>query len=151
LPDASRRLPLASTPEAVLAHEIARLRADLEDVRSTLVGRVPVVDDTGWQNPSYVNGWVDYDGRTVQYRRTDGWVRFRGLMKNGTVGVNAFTLPAGYRPEFRGGVTGGMHHFPVAANAAFGLILVQNDGQVIFANGSNGWVDLSTVTYEADA
>lgn len=105
--------------------------------------------DSGWQDVSFQNSWTNFDARTVQYRRLNGWVHFRGIMKNGTVGSPAFQVPTGFKPVSRGGTS--EHHFPVASNGLFGFVQVWNNGDIVLAGGSNIWVDLSGIRYEVGA
>lgn len=58
------------------------------------------IDDTGWIAPTLINNWANYGGSWVgaRYRRKNGIVYLQGLIKNGTSGVDAFILPAGFRP-----------------------------------------------------
>lgn len=55
--------------------------------------------------PAFENNWVNYDATAWESAafRADalGWCHLRGLVKNGTVGANIFTLPAAYRPALR--------------------------------------------------
>jgi hypothetical protein len=57
--------------------------------------------DKGWLSPTLQNSWVSFgSGWEPAYRlnaRT-GNVELRGRIKNGTLSVEAFTLPVGYRP-----------------------------------------------------
>lgn len=97
---------------------------------------------------TFSNGWVNYDAaRTAQYTKTaDGWVKFRGLIKSGTMGAGAFNVPVGYRPHPR---VDGQHYLPVASIDQFGCVGVWSDGGVVPLSGSNIWVDLSGLTYRA--
>lgn len=55
---------------------------------------------TAWTTPTYQNGWVEYAaGRGAQYRKIGDIVYIRGIIKNGTAGLTAFTLPSGFRPN----------------------------------------------------
>ena len=72
-------------------------------VRVRLAGTTKtIVDDPGWQTPTLLNSWVDYGSvfSPTLYRRLNGVVFIKGLVKLGTVaaGTIIFTLPAGYRP-----------------------------------------------------
>jgi hypothetical protein len=62
------------------------------------VAAVPWTSVTGFSN-----GWINYGSvfQTAQYRKIGDVVTLRGLIKSGTVGSSAFTLPAGYRPPAR--------------------------------------------------
>lgn len=57
-------------------------------------------EPTTWTGVTYQNSWVDYGSgyQGVQYRKIGDVVHLRGLMKNGTESVAAFTLPTGFRP-----------------------------------------------------
>lgn len=54
-----------------------------------------------WITPTLLNGWEAYDGVSApQYIKDElGFVLFRGLLKTGVAGTNAFTIPVGYRPN----------------------------------------------------
>lgn len=53
-----------------------------------------------WTTPTYQNGWVEYaPGRGAQYRKIGDIVYIRGVIKSGTAGMAAFTLPVGFRPN----------------------------------------------------
>lgn len=55
-----------------------------------------------WQTPTLTNSWVNFDivnGNGAGYYLDEvGVVHLRGIIKSGTLGAAAFTLPAGYRP-----------------------------------------------------
>jgi hypothetical protein len=96
-----------------------------------------------------LGAWSHYDARTVRYwRDSDGMVHMVGLAKNGA--GNICQLPTGFRP-IPVGVSGNNHHFPVAANNAFGSVGVTDDGYVALLAGSNIWVDLSSIHFPAGA
>jgi hypothetical protein len=105
-------------------------------------------DDTDWIDATLLNGWLNYDIRTAQYRRLNGIVYCQGIVKSGLYSVDIFQLPLGFRPKPR---TGAERHFPIVASDAFGFIRVwSSTGGVQFGAGSNGYVDLSTVIFPAD-
>lgn len=93
---------------------------------------------------AFSNSWVNYGSGfpdAAYLKDRDGFVWLVGLIKNGTVGAAAFTLPAGYRPP-------SSLHFPAVANALFGIVLVNSSGHVrVEAPSSNAWVDLSSVRF----
>lgn len=64
-----------------------------------------IVNQEAWVAPSYLNSWVDYGGGVFApagyFKDKNGIVHLRGLMKAGTCGAPAFTLPVGYRPAYR--------------------------------------------------
>jgi hypothetical protein len=103
----------------------------------------------GWTPAPLVNGWVNYGSEfnTAAYTRTDdGWVRLRGLVKNGVVdpvgATPIFTLPTpGYRPP-------GQYLFVVATNPNdSGRVDVKTDGRVVCLKGNNGWVSLDGIAF----
>jgi hypothetical protein len=55
---------------------------------------------TPWTGVTFQNGWVNFGGayQTAQYRKVGDVVQVRGVIKSGTVGSIAFTLPVGFRP-----------------------------------------------------
>ena len=58
-------------------------------------------DDSGWQTPTLLNGWVNYDTNAYQaarYRKIGDEVYITGLVRSGTLGTAVFNLPVGYRP-----------------------------------------------------
>lgn len=59
--------------------------------------------DTGWIDLPLQNGWTNYGGQweTAQYRRVNGIVYLKGLIKPGTTTTQTViaTLPAGFRPK----------------------------------------------------
>lgn len=89
---------------------------------------------SGGGEPGFQNAWVNHGqaGYAVaQFRKfPDGRVQIKGMVKDGTVGAAAFTLPAGYRPP-------GSLEFGQSSAGSFGRLLIQNDGQVIPNTGSN--------------
>lgn len=106
------------------------------------------IKDTGWQRPTLLNAWVDYDTRVARYRRIGNVVMLQGLIKNGTVPSTAFVLPAGYRHN--GGGTDPNHHFACVSNGAFGYALVKDVGDIAPTVGSNLWFDLAGIRYFTD-
>jgi hypothetical protein len=83
--------------------------------------------------PAFQNSWSNMDGpapagRYARFRKyPDGRVRLAGVIKTGTLGQAAFTLPVGYRPAID-------HTFPADQNSAFGTMSI----------GANGWVLINT-------
>lgn len=72
-----------------------------------VVGEDPLdVDYEGenWTAPTLTNSWVNYGApydTAGYYKQNDGWVRLKGLIKNGSSATaDMFTLPDGYRPPF---------------------------------------------------
>lgn len=102
-------------------------------------------DDSGWIQPAYVNSWVSYDNTfgPPGYRKKNGIVYLRGLIKGGTAQL-MFTLPAGFRPSVR-------QLFDISSNEAHARVDVTPAGEVLhISGGSNAWVSLNSITFIAD-
>ena len=83
--------------------------------------------------PGFANSWVNTGGTqvTAAFRKLpSGIVEIKGLIKSGTVGGKAFTLPAGYRP-------GANYIFSTDSNNAFGRVLITTNGRVTPSTGNN--------------
>lgn len=97
---------------------------------------------------SFANNWVNYDATALQgceYMKDSlGFVHIRGLLKNGSLGMAAFTLPAGYRPIKTNSYT-------VPSNATTGVVQVLGTGAVVPLSGSNVFVYLDGIHYKAEA
>lgn len=109
--------------------------------------------DTGWHTvgatgePAFQNGWVNFDSRTIQFRRINGETRLRGIGKSGTVGAVVFNLPVGYRCETR---VVNDNHFPCVSNSVFGLGAANGNGDIlVMAGSSNAWFDFNTIRFPA--
>lgn len=93
----------------------------------------------------FANGWSNLAGGFAladYYKDRAGLVRLRGVITGGTIPATAFTLPVGFRPAL-------IELFIGASGAATSRIDVQNDGQVIIRNGTNGFVSLSGICFRA--
>jgi hypothetical protein len=69
-----------------------------------------VVTGADWHTPTMLNSWAAGGVVPGYLKDPMGFVHIRGLVFNGTNGLAAFTLPAGYRPAgqaFFSGVQGG--------------------------------------------
>jgi hypothetical protein len=95
-------------------------------------------------NPAFANSWINFDVADTSaafWRDPFGWIHLRGLIKNGTVGSAAFTLPPGFRPPKR-------EVFATISNGAVGRVDVQADGLVIPQSPSNNaWVSLAGIHF----
>jgi len=88
--------------------------------------------------PAFENSWVNYGGvwdTAAFYKDACGIVHIKGFVKSGTIGQTVFTLPVGYRPK-QGLI------FPVIANDAIGVLVVEEDGRVRTSAGSNVWYSI---------
>jgi hypothetical protein len=95
--------------------------------------------------PAFANGWSNLGGgfqTAVYYKDRAGLVRLAGVITAGTIPATAFTLPVGFRPAL-------IELFIGVSGAATSRIDVQNDGQVIIRNGTNGFVSLSGICFRA--
>lgn len=86
--------------------------------------------------PGPANGWVNFDAvgptqRAAAFYKDRGRVYLQGLVKSGTIGLAAFTLPPGYLPA-----TADVE-FLALSNGGLGVLQVTLAGAVIPAGGSN--------------
>jgi hypothetical protein len=95
---------------------------------------------------SFSNSWVNFGSpaEAVGYTKTtSGFVFLRGMLKDGSVGDTAFTLPAGYRPA-------GQKYYGVLSNADIGRVDIETDGDVIPKTPSNNaYVSLDNIFFYA--
>ncbi len=103
--------------------------------------------DTGWIAPTLLNGWVNYGSiwETAAYRKKNGIVYIRGLIRNGTAtsGTDLFILPAGFRPGMNS-------HVIVPSNGLLGIVNIMTTGEVDFNTGTNAWMSLSNISFPSD-
>ena len=95
--------------------------------------------DTGLITPTLINGWVSYDTTyaPVRYSRKNNVVTIIGLVKNGTIGLDVFTLPVGFRPpvQLLGATT--------TSPNVHGRLDVKTNGGVLPAAGSISWFSVA--------
>jgi len=117
-----------------------------------VIGRLKTPAD-GWHEvgsagePAFSNSWVNYDiavFRAAAFCKDAlGFVHLRGVIKTGTVGTVAFTLPAGYRPAI-------LEELVCISNGTIGRIEVDGTGTVKPGTPSNSaWVALDGITFGA--
>ena len=102
-----------------------------------------IINAESVKSPTLLNGWTKYGGDydTAGYYKDKDRVFLQGLIKGGTVGAVAFTLPVGYRPAKR-------KIFVVNANNTFGRVDVLSNGNVyIDAMCSNSYVSLENINF----
>ena len=112
--------------------------------------------DTNWvtvaangnPQPSFMNGWVNYDtSYTEAAFRKDalGYVHIKGMIKNGAVSFDnaIFQLPVGYTPTRR-------YLFSTISNSAIGRIDIRTDGYVTVPTGNNAWITLDGIHFKAE-
>lgn len=98
-----------------------------------------------WQSPVYENSWVDYDTEFSPggyYKDSLNNIHLRGLIKGGTFPTTAFTLPEGYRPEYRA-------LFTTISNGAIGRIDIYPNGAVTAFAGNATYFSLEGVSFRA--
>jgi hypothetical protein len=98
----------------------------------------------GTGQPAFANSWVNFGSNWADaafWRDPFGIVHLRGLIKSGTVGSAAFTLPPGFRPAVS-------ETFGTISNGAVGRVDVLTNGTVTPATPSNNtYVSLSGITF----
>lgn len=96
--------------------------------------------------PTLANGWANNGGATSTagyWIDGSGTVHVRGLVKSGTLGSAAFTLPAGLRPATD-------QYFANVSNGAFGYTIVHANGDVVPFAGSTTWFSLCGISFKAE-
>lgn len=95
--------------------------------------------------PAYEHGWVDYGAPYFApgyWKDPLGFIHLRGVIKSGTVGSSAFTLPPGARPISHPGP------FIVLSNGAAGRVDIGTDGTITpIAPSSNVYVVLDGIYF----
>jgi hypothetical protein len=97
--------------------------------------------DTGWKTGTLINGWLNFDATNwgvARYRRVNGIVYVRGLVKSGTMGMNVFVLPVGFRPAIRFMVA------QVEGTNSIGRLDMWPDGGIVPVIGNNGYFSITT-------
>ena len=93
----------------------------------------------------FQNGWTNYGGGynlAGFLLDANGFIHLRGLIKSGTIGQAAFTIPPGFRPEYD-------QLFGTVSNSAIGRVDVTRAGLVIPSVGSNAWISLDGLIFRA--
>lgn len=105
-----------------------------------------------WITPTLANSWADYNATTYYgagyYKDEMGTVHLKGLIKNGTLGASAFTLPAGYRSSklmVIGTIAGS------GATDVLGRLDINASGNVIPNSGGNTYFSLDGISFRADS
>lgn len=111
-------------------------------------GAPKLLGDTAWTavagGVGFTNGWADLAGGGLTvgfFKDANGTVYLRGTIKSGTIGLSAFTLPAGYRPV-------GTARIGVASNGAFGEVDLASSGTVTPSVGSTAALALDGITFD---
>lgn len=93
----------------------------------------------------FTNSWVNFGGsygNAGYWKDSVGVVHLTGMIKSGTIGAAAFTLPTGYRPATDAA-------FSASSNSLFALVNVLSTGVVRPDVGSNVSFSLEGITFRA--
>jgi len=136
-----RNLPTLITGDATVTGTLS-LKGDVSFPGNS---NFHVVGATG--EPGFANSWVNWGAPNFSagfWKDPFGFVHLQGVIKSGTVGSSAFTLPPGYRPSATAGP------FAVISNGAVGRVDVGADGTVTPITPSNNtYVSLHGVFFQA--
>lgn len=105
-----------------------------------------LASNEAWKTPTLSGTWVNLGSgfSTAGYYKTnDSIVRLKGVIKSGTVGTSAFTLPVGYRP---------LETLVMVCDSsnAHGDIVINTNGTVVPTTGSAVWFSLDGLTFRAE-
>lgn len=117
-----------------------------------VIGRLPYMggDLEDWHlvgaggEPAFQNSWANFGGAHAVagfYMQPDGWVRLKGLVKDGTNLATIFTLPVGYRPPIN-------IPFTSISDGALCTVEVDTTGTVTkTSGGTNAYVSLAGISF----
>jgi hypothetical protein len=100
LRDLQERYPTSFLPQLTVEELVVSKKITIGDQVDFLAFATPKVIATVGQ-PAFANSWAHYGApysNASYIKRPGGWVELIGVIKSGTVGSAAFTLPPGYRP-----------------------------------------------------
>lgn len=86
---------------------------------------------------NFRDGWVHYNVgyQRARYRKKGNEVFIEGLIRTGTVGTIAFTLPVGFRPA-------ATLRFCSVRSAGIGIIDIDSSGNLTITAGSSSWTSI---------
>jgi hypothetical protein len=123
---------------------IASMLIVQDQIRFTRDPNFHAIGGTG--EPVFENSWVNWGSPynpASFWKDPFGFIHLQGVIKSGTVGSTAFTLPVGSRP-----VADGI--FSVVSNGAFGRVDIASDGTVKpISPSSNVYVSLDNISFKA--
>lgn len=109
--------------------------------------KVNILNAESTITPTFTNSWANYgsDYDTAGYYKDKDRVFLQGLIKGGTVGASAFTLPVGYRPAKR-------KIFTVNSNNSFGRVDILANGNVLIDSScSNSYISLEGISFRVSS
>jgi hypothetical protein len=120
----------------------------INDLQDEVVAiETQLITDTFTEVTSFSNSWVNYGSgydTAGYYKDAYGYVHLKGLLKNGTITLTMFTLPAGYRPAYR-------YLFATLSNDALGRCDIDTSGNVIAVTGNTAWISINGLVFLAEA
>jgi len=122
--------------------ELASLEVFKSGLNASLAAKANIAQEA-WILPTLGNGWVDYGityNKASYYKDDFGVVHLQGLIKGGTIGVAAFTLPDGYKPQKD-------IFSPSVSNLLYGLVYITATGLVMPYSGSNVSYSLEGINF----
>ena len=105
--------------------------------------------DTGWTDFTLSGSWVNFGTyANAGYRRVNGIVYLRGLIKSGTTGVQVATLPVGFRPSMQ-------IVAPTLSSTAGNVMTpcywdVVPTGALLINYAANSWLSMANISFPAD-
>ena len=131
--------------------DIVRSMTEAKTALSVLTNTKAAKQQPQWIAPTLLNGWVNWDSTNMPagYVKDElGFVHLRGFIKNGSLGVPAFYLPVGYRPNNENAQF--LAYSNDGTNQIVGRIIVYRDGRVVPYGGSNWIYCLDSVSFRAE-
>ncbi|MFC1783955.1 hypothetical protein ACFL02_10320, partial [Planctomycetota bacterium] len=124
---------------------------DTPGAKLEVSGGETILEQEGWQPPVFENSWVNLGSGfnpAGYFKDSMGVVHLRGVVKDGTINYAIFTLPSGYRPEYR------EVHATVTYDSSDGNAMARVDvlsnGVVVASKGNNAYVTLDGITFRAE-
>jgi hypothetical protein len=129
---------------ASAANTLARLGIGTAPQNLGIAAGVPSwLGDTAWTAPTLAGTWVNFGGgynNAGYWKDSTGRVHLRGMIKSGTIGTTAFTLPSGYRPS-------ATCRFAAESNSAYGICTIDSAGVVTPAAGNTAWFSFDGMSF----
>jgi len=132
---------------ALIARHYAALSVGTAALAANGVTAAKIEAQQAWVAPTLTNSWVNYASgfnAAGYFKDSLGVVHMHGMIKNGTMGAAAFTLPVGYRPL-------AVCYIPAVSAGGLGIVSIDSTGVVKFDGGTNGYQSLDGVHFRAEA